>query len=83
MTIDWHYRRERLRRGWLDLFEDAGAGVWGLHWAPDFAEPDWPGTRTRRTTTICPATIRTRPTPKRSSMGAEALRATVADCSLG
>jgi hypothetical protein len=43
MTVTVNYRRERLRRGWLDLFQDAEAGVWGLVWAPDFAEPDWPG----------------------------------------
>ena len=43
MTVTVNYRRERLRRGWLDLIEDAEAGVWGLTWAPDFAEPDWPG----------------------------------------
>jgi len=43
MTVTVNYRRERLRRGWLDLVQDADADVWGLTWAPDFAEPDWPG----------------------------------------
>jgi hypothetical protein len=43
MTVTVNYRRERLRRGWLDLFEDPEAGVWGLAWAPDFGEPDCPG----------------------------------------
>jgi hypothetical protein len=38
-----NYRRERLRRGWLDLYEDAEAGAWCLVWGPDFGEPDWPG----------------------------------------
>jgi hypothetical protein len=37
------YRRERLTRGWLDLYHDAEAGTWRLAWGPDFAEPDWPG----------------------------------------
>lgn len=38
-----NYRRERLGRGWLDLYEDAEAGAWRLTWGPDFGEPDWPG----------------------------------------
>lgn len=37
------YRRERLRRGWVDLFQDADTGAWHLAWNPDFGEPDWPG----------------------------------------
>lgn len=37
------YRRERLTRGWLDLFQNPGVGAWGLSWAPDHGEPDWPG----------------------------------------
>ncbi len=37
------YRRERLKRGWLDLHQEAETGAWGLTWAPDFGEPDWPG----------------------------------------
>ena len=44
MTTDTvNYRRERLRRGWLDLCEDAETGTWRLSWAPDSGEPDWPG----------------------------------------
>ena len=42
-TATANYRRERLTRGWLDLYEDTKAGAWGLAWAPDFGEPDWPG----------------------------------------
>ena len=42
-TATVNYRRERLRRGWLDLCEHAELGAWGLTWNPDFAEPDWPG----------------------------------------
>ena len=37
------YRRERLRRGWLDLYQRTEGGAWGLAWDPDFGEPDWPG----------------------------------------
>jgi hypothetical protein len=40
-TVD--FRRTRLARGWLDLYEDTDAGAWGLIWAPDLGEPDWPG----------------------------------------
>jgi hypothetical protein len=38
-----NYRRERLARGWLDLYQHTEAGAWGLAWEPDFGEPDWPG----------------------------------------
>jgi hypothetical protein len=38
-----NYRRERLRRGWLDLYHDAEVGAWVLGWNPDSGEPDWPG----------------------------------------
>ena len=41
MTETLSYRRERLARGWLALYEEAG--VWGLAWNPDSGEPDWPG----------------------------------------
>jgi hypothetical protein len=43
MTETVTYRRERLARGWLDLYYDAEAGAWRLAWGPDYAEPDWPG----------------------------------------
>ena len=42
-TTTGTYRRERLGRGWLDLYRDGETGEWGLAWAPDFGEPDWPG----------------------------------------
>ena len=38
-----NYRRERLTRGWLDLYQDARTGAWRLAWDPDYGEPDWPG----------------------------------------
>ena len=42
--IETHtYRRERLRRGWLDLYQDGETGVWVVAWNPDSGEPDWPG----------------------------------------
>ena len=37
------YRRERLTRGWLDLYYDPAAGAWRIAWDPDSGEPDWPG----------------------------------------
>lgn len=37
------YRRERLARGWLDMFHDPELGAWVLAWDPDCGEPDWPG----------------------------------------
>lgn len=43
MTETANFRRERLARGWLDLYYDADAGAWRLAWGPDYAEPDWPG----------------------------------------
>src|SRR5262245_22038928 len=42
-TATVNYRRERLRRGWLDLFQHAEGEAWGFVWNPDFGEPDWPG----------------------------------------
>jgi len=42
-TATVSYRRERLRRGWLDLFQQAEDRAWSLGWNPDFGEPDWPG----------------------------------------
>lgn len=36
-------RRERLVRGWLDLYSDMETGEWRLSWEPDQGEPDWPG----------------------------------------
>ena len=38
-----NYRRQRLRRGWLDLHPHGEGGEWGLAWGPDLGEPDWPG----------------------------------------
>jgi hypothetical protein len=43
MTVAVNFRRERLARGWLDLFQHAEAGPWGVAWDPDSGEPDWPG----------------------------------------
>jgi hypothetical protein len=37
------YRRERLTRGWLDLYQDGEARPWRLAWNPASGEPDWPG----------------------------------------
>ena len=42
-TATANYRRERLRRGWLDLCQHADFGAWDLTWNPDAGEPDWPG----------------------------------------
>jgi hypothetical protein len=42
--IETHtYRRERLRRGWLDLYHDRETGAWVVAWNPGSGEPDWPG----------------------------------------
>ena len=43
MTVTVTCRRERLTRGWLDLYPYGEVGEWGLAWAPDYGEPDWPG----------------------------------------
>jgi len=56
MTGTVTYRRQRLTRGWLDLYRHADAGAWGLAWARTPANPIGRDTRTRRKTTICPAT---------------------------
>lgn len=42
-TATVNYRRERLTRGWLDLYQDGETGTWVLAWGPAFGEPDWPG----------------------------------------
>ena len=41
-TATVNFRRERLRRGWLDLYQHVEGGAWGVAWNPDFGEPDWP-----------------------------------------
>jgi hypothetical protein len=43
VTETVNYRRERLSRGFLDLYQDPQAGTWRLAWEPDQGEPDWPG----------------------------------------
>jgi hypothetical protein len=43
MTETVNYRRERLARGWLDLYQHPQTGTWRLAWEPDTGEPDWPG----------------------------------------
>jgi hypothetical protein len=43
MTETVTHRRERLRRGRLELYPYGDVGEWGLAWSPDYGEPDWPG----------------------------------------
>jgi hypothetical protein len=71
MTETLNYRRERLRRGWLDLYHDAEVGAGASPGIRTPANPTGRGTRTRRKTMISPATIRIRLTPTSSSNGGE------------
>jgi hypothetical protein len=42
-TATVNFRRERLRRGWLDLYQHTEGGGWSVAWNADLGEPDWPG----------------------------------------